>query len=155
MDLCSCMITGRLTRDCELKYTREGAQVLKFCVAVGRYRTGKKETSFFDCVAWGKGAEVLEPLMVKGAQVAVRGEMRQERWNDMDGAARTSWVMVADTFGVQVMAKPKTDMAGAQDTPQEKDTPQAQETPQEKDTPQGSAHYDEIADAIWDNKIPF
>lgn len=115
MDLCSCMITGRLTSDGELKYTQGGAPSLRFSVAVGRYRAGRQETSFFDCSAWGKGAEVLAPRMAKGSPVAVRGEMRQERWNDMDGAARSRWVLVADTFGVQVMPKPKNDGAGGQE----------------------------------------
>jgi single-strand DNA-binding protein len=78
---------------------------LGFTVAVGRYEKGQTETSFFDCVQWGKTAESLAKHMTKGRLVAVKGEMRQNRWTDREGAKRSQILLVADTYGgVQLLA---------------------------------------------------
>jgi single-strand DNA-binding protein len=98
------MITGRLTANSELKYSGGGAASIRFSVAVGRYSNGKTETSFFDCIQWGKITETLAPLMSKGKAVVVRGEMRQEHWQGQDGAKRSKWVLVADGYGVQLLS---------------------------------------------------
>lgn len=75
---------GRLTRDAELKYTSGGMAVCKFSIAVGkRKKQGEQwveETSFFDIVSWGKTGESLNQYLVKGKQVAVEGELHQNRW---------------------------------------------------------------------------
>ena len=103
-DMCSCMITGRLTADSELKYTNGSTPILKFSVAVGRYEKGQTTTSFFDVTQWGKAAESLAGKLTKGKQVVVRGEMRQEFWNAQDGSKRSKWTLVADSFGVQPLS---------------------------------------------------
>lgn len=99
-DMCSCMITGRLTKDAEVKYAGQAA-VLNFSVAVGRYEKGAETTSYFDCVQWGKAVESLAPKLTKGSPVVVRGDMRQEFWNTREGDRRSKWVLLADPFGVQ------------------------------------------------------
>jgi single-strand DNA-binding protein len=74
----------RLTRDAELKYTAGGTAICKFGVAVNRNRkdgdTWKDEVSFIDIVVWGKQGESLHQYLVKGKQVGISGELRQERW---------------------------------------------------------------------------
>lgn len=105
-DMCSVMITGRLTADSELKYTNNGTAILKFSVAVGRYEKGQTETSYFDVVQWGKAGESLSSRLTKGKPVVVRGEMRQEFWNANDGTKRSKWVLVADAYGVQPLYAP-------------------------------------------------
>jgi single-strand DNA-binding protein len=103
-DLSACMITGRLTANSELKYSNKGMPSLRFCVAVGRYEKGKTDTSFFDCIQWGKIAEPLSQKLTKGKPVAVRGEFRQEHWQDKEGQKRSRWILVADMFGVQPLS---------------------------------------------------
>ncbi len=99
-DLCSIMITGRLTSDSEIKYTTK-TPILKFSVAVGRYEKGKTETSFFDVVQFGRAVDALSSRLTKGKPVVVRGEMRQEFWTTQEGAKRSKWVLLADSYGVQ------------------------------------------------------
>jgi len=89
-DLNSVSIVGRLTRDAELKSTG-GSSVCKFSMASNRY---KDETNYFDVQCWGKLAESLGQYLVKGKQVAVGGELRQERWQQ-DGQTRSRVVIVA------------------------------------------------------------
>ena len=48
-------ISGRLTRDPELRTTPNGKPVVEFTVAVDRPGV-KDQTDFIDCVAWEKKA---------------------------------------------------------------------------------------------------
>jgi single-strand DNA-binding protein len=78
------ILIGRLTRDAELKYTAGGVACCKFSIAVNKSRkqgeSWVKETSFFDIVLWGKQGESVNQYLVKGKQVAVEGELHQNRW---------------------------------------------------------------------------
>ncbi len=92
------VLIGRLTRDCELKYTSGGTAVSRFSIAVNRMkRSGdqrEEEVSFFDIVVWGKFAEVLSPYLTRGKQVSIEGELRQSRW-EQDGQSRSRVEVVA------------------------------------------------------------
>lgn len=86
------ILIGRLTRDAELKYTSGGMAVCKFAIAVNkRHKQGEQwveEANFFDIVLWGRSGESLNQYLVKGKQVAVEGELHQNRW-EQDGQARS------------------------------------------------------------------
>lgn len=86
------ILIGRLTRDAELKYTSGGMAVCKFAIAVNKRRKQGEEwieeANFFDIVLWGKSGEGLNQYLVKGKQVAVEGELHQNRW-EQDGQARS------------------------------------------------------------------
>ena len=90
-------ITGRLTRDQELKYTASGAAIGKFAVAVDRrVKQGDqwgKQASFFDCVLFGKMAESLGQYLTKGKQVGISGEMVQNFW-ESEGQKKSRWEVI-------------------------------------------------------------
>ncbi len=78
------VLVGRLTRDAEMRFTASGQAICNFSLAVNR-RIKKEEqwvdeASFFDLTLWGKTAEALQRYLLKGTQVAVDGELRQDRW---------------------------------------------------------------------------
>ena len=104
------VIVARLTRDSELKYTAGGTAVCKFAVAVNRrVKNGDQwedEASFFDVVLWGKSGESISQYLTKGKQVAVTGELRQERW-EKDGQKRSRVEIVASN--VQLLSKGATE----------------------------------------------
>ena len=86
-------LTGRLTRDAELKYTQNGGAIVRFSMAVNRSKRNAdgswaEEASYFDCVYLGKGAESVNSYLSRGRQVAVSGELRQSRW-EQDGQTRS------------------------------------------------------------------
>lgn len=99
LDINHVVLIGRLTRDAELKYTSGGTAVCKFGLAVNRRRKqGDQwvdEASFFDIVLWGKAGEALIQYLIKGKQVAVDGELRQERW-EHEGQNRSKVEVVAN-----------------------------------------------------------
>jgi len=92
-------LVGRLTRDAELTYTGGGFPVLKFAIAVNRSKKEGDgwvdEASFFDVTVWGKMGESINKFLVKGKQVAVSGELRQERW-EKDGDKRSKVIISAE-----------------------------------------------------------
>jgi single-strand DNA-binding protein len=102
-DLNRVTIVGRLTRDAELKYTSGGMAVCKFSIAVNRKKKNGDEwvdeASFFDIVLWGRQGEAINQYLVKGKQIGVDGELRQERWQDRDsGQARSKVEIVASNI---------------------------------------------------------
>jgi single-strand DNA-binding protein len=97
-DLNHVVLVGRLTRDAELKYTSGGQPVCKFSLAVNRRKkSGDQwvdEVSYFDIVLWGRQGESLNQYLVKGKQVGIDGELRQDRW-EQDGQNRSKVEIVA------------------------------------------------------------
>ena len=85
-------LIGRLTRDSELKKTSSGYPVSKFSIAVNkRKKQGDQwidEAHFFDCILWGKRAESLNQYLLKGVEIAIDGELVQNRW-EQDGQKRS------------------------------------------------------------------
>lgn len=83
-DINQVTLVGRLTKDAELRYTNSGLAIGRFSVAVNRSikRDNKweDEVSFFDCVIFNRFAETMIKYLVKGQQVAVNGELKQDRW---------------------------------------------------------------------------
>jgi len=72
-DLNNVVLTGRVTRDVELKYTTNGSAVANFSIAVNegvKQPNGQWEDkgNFFDVSLWGKSAETLKQ---QGYQVKV------------------------------------------------------------------------------------
>jgi single-strand DNA-binding protein len=82
------ILVGRLTKDPEVKQVGNST-VASFTIANGRsYMSGnekKEETSFIDCEAWGKLAEVFEKYTEKGKQVLISGRLKQSTWETPDG----------------------------------------------------------------------
>lgn len=103
MDINKVILIGRLTRDPEIRTLPNGTGIAKFSLAVNRRYTAnneaKEEVSFFDCVVWGKMAEVVRQYCQKGKQVAVDGRLRQNRWQDnQTGQSRSKVEIVVDSF---------------------------------------------------------
>jgi len=97
-DINSVVLVGRLTRDSELKYSKSGMPISRFSIAVNRSRKDGDqwvdEASFFEIDFYGKGAEAVNRYLVKGQQVGVEGELRQDRW-EQDGQPRNKVVVNA------------------------------------------------------------
>ena len=97
-DINHVVLVGRLTRNAELKYTNSGAAVSKFGIAINQRRKKDDqwvdEVNFFDVVLWGKSAESINQYLVKGKQVGIEGQLRQDRW-EQDGQSRSKVEIVA------------------------------------------------------------
>ena len=86
------IITGRLTRDPEVKAIGENNMVAKFTVAVNRNykdKDGNRPADFIPCEAFGKTAEFISNYVTKGRLVEVDGEMRVDQYQNEEGENRT------------------------------------------------------------------
>jgi single-strand DNA-binding protein len=96
-------LRGRLTRDPELRYSASGKPVVKFAVVTSRrfknQETGDwedRDTTFWDCVAFGELADNAAESLEKGTAVIVQGNAAQEEWTTKDGEKRRSMKVVVE-----------------------------------------------------------
>ena len=94
-DINNIVLSGRLTRDPELKVTPSGMSVCNFSLAVNRKWKGEEEVSFIDCTAFGKTGEIVAEYKKKGEAVVVIGLIKQERW-EKDGQKRSKIGLIAN-----------------------------------------------------------
>jgi len=71
------VLTGRLTKDPELKYGASGTAYCKFSLAVGR-AFQKDQTDFINCVSFGKTAELVGEYLRKGKLAGVQGRIQTD-----------------------------------------------------------------------------
>jgi single-strand DNA-binding protein len=101
-------MSGNLTRDPEIRYTREGQPSASFGLAVNRrwQQRGSDEweesTSFFDVVCWRDLAENVALSLVKGSRVVVAGRLEQRTWENEDGDRRSRVELVAEDVGASL-----------------------------------------------------
>ena len=97
-DLNSVSLTGRLTADPELKEFGEGKQVANFSLAVNEYKKGDGDAvSFVPVTVWNKTAEVAKNFLTKGSQVAIKGRLQQQRW-EQDGQKRSKIQIICESL---------------------------------------------------------
>jgi single-strand DNA-binding protein len=99
------VIVGNLTRDPELRYTPNGAALVRFTVAVSRRTRDESgqwkdaETSFFDVTAWRTLAENIAESLTQGSRVVVVGRLRTNSWETPEGERRTKVEIEAEDVG--------------------------------------------------------
>ena len=78
------IITGRTTKDIELKVTPTGTNVATFSVAVKR-PFKDNESDFFECVAYSKTAELISKYVKKGDLVGLEGRLQTRNYTNKEG----------------------------------------------------------------------
>jgi len=96
----SIIISGRLTRDIELKYTPNGTAVAKLSLAFDRsyQKDGEwqQETSYIDVVVWDKRAGKCAENLYKGSPVIVEGYLQTRSYQDRNNQNRKITEIVAN-----------------------------------------------------------
>ena len=101
----SIVISGRFTKDMELRKTKDGTSFLTNTVAVDGYSKGEKFADFFTVNFWGKNAERVAQYGGKGMFVQVLGRMHQRQYEDKNGVKRTIWEVTADQIEMTLSKK--------------------------------------------------
>ncbi len=132
-DLNRVIMIGRLVRDPELRSTQTGTSVASFSIASNRvYMAGtekKEQTSFFNCVAWGKLGELISQYCKRGKQICVEGRLQQRSWADKDGVKHSTVEII--TENIQFLSPRDSSSSG--DTPMENSPYQEMSHSQEMD----------------------
>lgn len=87
-------LTGRLTRNPEIRYSQsaEPVAVTRFGVAVNRKfkKDGEQDVDFINCVVFGKLAEFIGKYFTKGKMIGIVGSIVTNSWTDDKGQKRYS-----------------------------------------------------------------
>ena len=99
-DLNEVVISGRLTRDAELRHTPTGTAVTDIIVASNRIWSKdsdkQEEATFVDVTIWGKQAESLAQYLTKGRHIMLTGRLKLNKWETEDGDRRSKLTVVAE-----------------------------------------------------------
>ena len=92
-------LMGNLTRDVEMRTTPSGQSVANFSWAGSRSWKGQdgqtqEQTSFINCVAWGKAGEIIAQYVKKGDALLVSGRLDQRSWDDKESGQKRSTIEV-------------------------------------------------------------
>ena len=95
------ILTGRLARDPEVRYTQSGKAVASFALAVNRRfsrnnNDGQPTADFIPIVTWRKLAEICGNNLVKGRRISVEGRIQVRSYDAQDGSKRYVTEIVAD-----------------------------------------------------------
>lgn len=92
------ILTGRIAKDLELKYTQSNKIYCRFTLAVDRGMSKEKKqeaeakgqatADFISCVAWEKTAETLQKYTAKGKKILVNGSIETGSYTAEDGSKR-------------------------------------------------------------------
>jgi single-strand DNA-binding protein len=97
------VLTGRLTRDVDLRYTQSGIAVGSFSLAVDRSFTnqqGEREADFINCVIWRKSAENFANFTHKGSLVGIDGRIQTRNYENQQGQRVYVTEVVVDNFAL-------------------------------------------------------
>lgn len=126
------ILSGRLTKDIDVRFTQTGKCVANFSLAVNK----KDNVNFFNIVVWDKLAEICGNNLGKGSKVLIEGELSTRSYEDSSGTKKTVTEVVA--YNVEFMGS-KNDI---------------QQTPQQK-TMQQVKQYQNTFGAVQNEEIPF
>lgn len=82
------VLTGRLTKEVDLRYTGTGVAVGSFTLAVDRQfknQQGERETDFIQCQIWRKAAENFANFTRKGSLVGIQGRIQTRNYENQQG----------------------------------------------------------------------
>jgi single-strand DNA-binding protein len=104
------MLAGHLTRDPQVRSLANERSVASFSLAINRRFKGadgevREDTTFVDCEAWGRTAELVGQYLVKGSACYIEGRLKLDSWEAKDGGKRSRLQVVADS--VQFLGRPK------------------------------------------------
>lgn len=99
----SVQLIGHLGKTPELRTIGNGKAMLNLSIATNDYYktpNGEKvqNTEWHRIIAWGKTAEIMSKILEKGNEVAIRGKLSHNSWQDANGITRNSTQVVVSEF---------------------------------------------------------
>ena len=99
----SIVLTGRLTKDVDLRFTKSGTAVGSFTIAVDRQfrrADGERGTGFITCAIWRKSAENLAKFTHKGSLIGVEGHVQTRTYDNAQGSKVYVTEVIAENFAL-------------------------------------------------------
>jgi single-strand DNA-binding protein len=103
-------ISGRLTKDPDVRYTSQQTAIARFTVAVSRgKKDGEDQTDYPSVVCFGKTAEIVEKYLGKGRMVGITGRLQTGSYTNKDGQKVYTTDVVAERVDFFDKAADKSD----------------------------------------------
>ena len=81
---------GNISKDAEVRYLANGDPVCQFNFALNTGYGDKQITTWLNCRLWGKRAETLAPMLIKGIKIGISGELTNRPYTSKDGTEKYS-----------------------------------------------------------------
>lgn len=95
------MIIGRLTKNLELRYTKENKAVCEIPLAISN---GKDDTTFLTLTTFGKQAENCSKYLEKGSMISAMATVKNHNWTDKENNKHYDYVFLANS--INFLSKP-------------------------------------------------
>lgn len=94
-------LTGRLTKDPDIRYTNGGLTIARLNVAVDREykKEGGQTADFPNIIAFGKPAEFIEKYFHKGSRIEIAGRIQTGSYQKEDGTKVYTTDVLAERVG--------------------------------------------------------
>lgn len=86
-------IIGRLTKDAEIRYTKENKKVVSFTIAVNNT---KDDSTFFKINAFNGTADLIEKYTKKGDLIYIDGMVKNNNYEDKNGIKHYEYMFIAN-----------------------------------------------------------
>ena len=86
------MVVGRLTKDIELRYTKDNKAVCDVNLAINN---AKDDVTFLRVSIWNKAAETTAKYCKKGDLLGVSGIIKNHNWEDEEGNKHYDYSFIA------------------------------------------------------------
>lgn len=90
-------IIGRLGSEPELRYTKEGTEIVSFRVAVNTKEQGQDTTTWYSVSVFGKQGENCKQYLSKGSMIFVQGSLRANLYTDRAGQPKVGLNLTGNT----------------------------------------------------------
>jgi len=104
------LLTGRLTRDPDVRKLASGKTVAQFGIATNDYRGGSEHSEYHTVVTWDRLAEICGEYLGKGQLVSISGRLQTRQWEDDEKKRHWKTEIVASTVEM-LSGKKKKDYA--------------------------------------------
>jgi single stranded DNA-binding protein (ssb) len=107
------VLAGHLTREVDLRKTKNGSSVANAGIAVNdRVKRGDEyvdEPTFLDLTLFGKTADFAAEYCGRGSLVLVEGRLKQDKWQDTDGKEKSKIVVIVEQLKLFERSKKQQD----------------------------------------------
>ena len=84
-------LTGRLTKEPETRYTKEGKGITTFTLAINNT---KDDTTFIKITTFNKVGEVIQKYCKKGDLILIEGMIKNNNYIDKDGNKHFEYIFI-------------------------------------------------------------
>ena len=89
-------LIGNLTKDPELRYTKQNTPVASYTIAINTRYGEQQQTEFINISSWGKSGEFVSKYFKKGQPIAITGRLKNRNYEDNNGVKHYSMEVITE-----------------------------------------------------------